>query len=89
MNKNLMKISSKKGMSADMITKWVIVVVLFGVFLRILAASLPTLLDAGAAVQATGAPLSEGFGSDGWVMLLFMAAIVIAIIYALFKGSKK
>lgn len=74
---------------AGMVTGLIMLIIGIVVIFNIVGNSSTTLTDASNNISGSGLPLASMFASNGVVLLVFMAGILLAIIIAVMKFANK
>ena len=73
----------------QMIVGLILLIVAIIVIFQIVASSAPELIIAADNISSSGLPLAGLFASNGVVLLIFMAAVLIGIVIVALKGGFK
>ena len=75
-----MKINKKGAIGTNTITTYAMSFVILAVLFLLVANLLPTLVDAGNNVSATGAPLASLFAGGGLIFVIIMSGLLIFVV---------
>lgn len=73
----------------NVITGIVLLIVGIVVIFNLVGGSASTLTTAAGNISGSGLPLASLFGSSGVVLMIFMAVILLAVVFMGFKAIKK